>query len=145
MATKGIPKTQTSLAKEHINPKDESDGPEALILVSLGKGVDGGIDRLHGGVMATMLDQVMGILVSYSHKSHCATAELTVRYKKPITTPTVLLCKARIVGEAGRWIELVGWVEDGQGTVYAEGRGAFVKNKVDPGSKGWITEEKAKI
>lgn len=122
----------------------ETDGPKSLILASIGKQLDGGIDRLHGGVTATLMDQVMGILVSYSHKSSCATAELTIKYKKPVVTPCVLLCRARIVREAGRWIELVGWIEDGEGTVFAEGRGAFVKARVGDGrgTGGWREEKK---
>jgi hypothetical protein len=35
-----------------------------------------------------------------------------------------------MVRKKGRWIETVGWVEDGQGKVCAEGKGAFVVNKV---------------
>ncbi|KAF2748273.1 hypothetical protein M011DRAFT_400776 [Sporormia fimetaria CBS 119925] len=124
--TSNGPPSRPSPSPTHIpNP----DGPEALILISLGKAVDGGIDRLHGGVTASMLDQVMGILVSYSLKSGCATAELSIKYHKPITTPAVLLCRARIVREAGRWVETVAWVEDGRGTVFAEGRGAFVGSR----------------
>jgi acyl-coenzyme A thioesterase PaaI-like protein len=113
-----------------LDSQADLDEPEGLILVSLGKGVDGGIKRLHGGVTATLLDQVMGILISYSHQNTSATAELTIKYKKPIETPCVLLCRARIVREAGRWIETVGWVEDGHGTIFAEGKGAFVKSRV---------------
>lgn len=107
------------------------DEPEALILVSLGSGIDGATHRLHGGVIATLLDQVMGVLISFSHENTSATAELNVKYKKVITTPTVVLCRARIVREAGRWIETVGWIEDGHGGVFAEGRGSFVKSKVN--------------
>lgn len=113
-----------------LDTQADLDEPEALLLVSLGEGVDGGIKRLHGGVTATLLDHVMGTIISYVHENTSATAELTVKYKKAVDTPRVLLCRARIVREAGRWIETVGWIEDGAGTVYAEGRGAFVKSKV---------------
>lgn len=131
--------------EEVVAPKgnDADDEPESLILVSLGTGVDGGKRRLHGGVIATLLDQVMGILISYLHENTSATAELNVKYKKAITTPCVVLCRARITREAGRWIETVGWIEDGgSGEVFAEGRGAFVKSKVN---NGGTTGEKARI
>jgi acyl-coenzyme A thioesterase PaaI-like protein len=62
---------------------------------------------LHSRVTATLLDQVIGILVLLSYKSRCATAELTVKYKRPVITPAVLLYQASIVREARRWIELV--------------------------------------
>ncbi|KAF2737697.1 hypothetical protein EJ04DRAFT_574427 [Polyplosphaeria fusca] len=107
------------------------DGPESLLLVSLGAGLDGGLARLHGGVTATLLDQVMGTLISYMHENVCATAELTVKYKRMVRTPCVLLCRGRIAVEKGRWIETIGSVEDGNGTVFAEGTGSFVKSKVE--------------
>ncbi|KAF2708149.1 hypothetical protein K504DRAFT_468516 [Pleomassaria siparia CBS 279.74] len=117
--------------KEKIDGQAALDEPEALILVSLGSGVDGATHRLHGGVTAALLDQVMGALIGFSHSNTGATAELNVKYKKAISTPAVVLCRARIVREAGRWIETVGWVEDGHGQVFAEGRGSFVKSKTD--------------
>ncbi|KAJ4364175.1 hypothetical protein N0V83_009631 [Neocucurbitaria cava] len=107
------------------------DAPEAIILVSLGNDVDGGVRRLHGGVTATLLDQVMGTLLSYSYENMSSTAELNVKYKKAVTTPCILLCRAKVRKEKGRWIETVGSVEDGQGTVFAEGWGAFVLSKLE--------------
>jgi hypothetical protein len=114
-----------------------SDGPgdpESLILVSLGSGLDGGKQRLHGGVIATLLDQVMGVLISFLHENTSATAEMKVKYKKVITTPAVVLCRASIVKEKGRWIETKGCIEDGRGNVFAEGSGSFVKSRVGRGS-----------
>jgi len=116
---------------EKLDSQAALDEPEALILVSLGNGIDGATHRLHGGVTATLLDQVMGALISFTHDNTSATAELNVKYKKVITTPCVVLCRARIVREAGRWIETVGSVEDGEGLVFAEGRGSFVKSRVE--------------
>jgi acyl-coenzyme A thioesterase PaaI-like protein len=109
---------------------NDADSPEAIILVSLGNEVDGGIRRLHGGVTATLLDQVMGTLISYVYEHTCATSDLNVKYKQAITTPCVLLVRAKVVREKGRWIETKGWIEDGNGTVFAEGWGAFVMSKV---------------
>ncbi|KAF1846366.1 uncharacterized protein K460DRAFT_286289 [Cucurbitaria berberidis CBS 394.84] len=120
---------QNAKAEKTFHPSDP-DAPEAIILVSVGNDVDGGIRRLHGGVTATFLDQAMGTLLSYFYQNTSATSELNVTYKKAITTPCILLCRAKVLREKGRWIETVGSVEDGQGTVFAEGRGAFVLGKV---------------
>ncbi|KAF2675850.1 hypothetical protein K458DRAFT_352693 [Lentithecium fluviatile CBS 122367] len=102
---------------------------EALLLVSLGANLDGATQRLHGGATSTLLDHVMGTLMSFYFEHTCATAELSVKYKKAVRTPCVLLCRARFVGIKGRWVETVGWIEDGRGMVYAEGRGAFVLDR----------------
>jgi acyl-coenzyme A thioesterase PaaI-like protein len=116
--------------EEKIYKVDDPDTPETMILVSLGKEVDGGIRRLHGGITATLLDQVMGTLISYVYEHTCATSDLNVKYKQAVTTPCVLLVRAKVVREKGRWIETRGWVEDGYGRVFAEGAGSFVMSKV---------------
>jgi acyl-coenzyme A thioesterase PaaI-like protein len=109
---------------------NDPDTPEAIILVSVGSDVDGGVRRLHGGVTATLLDQVMGTLISYVYQHTCATSDLNIKYKHAVNTPCVLLARAKVVREKGRWIETRGWVEDGQGKVFAEGWGAFVMSKL---------------
>jgi acyl-coenzyme A thioesterase PaaI-like protein len=119
-----------SAKEEKIYGADDPDTPEAIMLVSLGKDVDGGIRRLHGGVTASLLDQVMGTLISYVYENTSATSDLNVKYKLAVTTPCILLVRAKIIREKGRWIETRGWVEDGQGRVFAEGWGAFVMSKV---------------
>lgn len=106
------------------------DATEAMILVSIGHDIDGGTRRLHGGVTAALLDQVMGTLISNVYQHLCATSELNIKYKKAVSTPCVLLCRAKLVREQGRWIETMGWIEDGHGTVFAEGQGAFVMSKL---------------
>lgn len=116
--------------EEKLYDVNDPGSPEAIILVSLGTEVDGGIRRLHGGVTATLLDQVMGTLISYVYEHTCATSDLNVKYKQAIMTPCVLLVRAKVVREKGRWIETKGWIEDGNGTVFAEGWGAFVMSKV---------------
>ncbi|KAF2996236.1 hypothetical protein E8E13_003371 [Curvularia kusanoi] len=117
--------------QEYVWSQTDPDTPELLLLISVGRDVDGGIGRLHGGVTATLLDQVMGGLIANTYDT-CATVDLSVKYKIAVATPCVLLCRGKMVRKKGRWIETVGWVEDGQGKVYAEGKGAFVVNKVQP-------------
>lgn len=115
--------------EEYVWSATDPATPEMYLLISLGQDVDGGVRRLHGGVTATLLDQVMGTLISHIYDNTCATADLNVKYKAAVTTPCVLLCRAKVVRKKGRWVESVGWVEDGQGKVFAEGKGAFVMNK----------------
>ncbi|KAL1601533.1 hypothetical protein SLS60_006448 [Paraconiothyrium brasiliense] len=118
-------------AKEDIayDPADrESAG--CIILVSVGSDIDGGVRRLHGGVTASLLDQAMGTLLSYYYENTSATSELNVKYKQAVNTPCILKISAKLVREKGRWVETMGTVEDGHGTIFAEGRGAFVLGKV---------------
>jgi len=115
---------------EKIYVEDDPNAPEAIILVSIGSDLDGGVHRIHGGITATLLDQVMGTLISNKYQHTCSTADLTIKYKAGVSTPCILLVRAKLVREKGRWIEVKGWVEDGNGKVFAEGSGAFVMLKI---------------
>ncbi|KAH7066314.1 HotDog domain-containing protein [Paraphoma chrysanthemicola] len=116
--------------EEKISDVNDPEAPEAITLVSVGTDVDGGVRRIHGGVTASLLDNVMGTAISHVYQHLCATSDLSIKYKHPIDTPCVLLVRAKIVREKGRWIETRGWVEDGHGKVFAEGSGAFVMSKL---------------
>ena len=61
------------------------------------------------------------------------TAELTVKYKKPIFTPSVVLCKGRVVKREGRKVWAKGSFEDRDGSVYAEAEGLWVMMMKDIG------------
>jgi len=54
------------------------------------------------------------------------TAYLHVDYKRPIQTPTTVLCRAGIERIEGRKIFARGTVEDGLGKIYAKGDAMFV-------------------
>ncbi|KAH9861071.1 hypothetical protein IAQ61_010807 [Plenodomus lingam] len=96
------------LAKRDISyAADATDVPETLILVSIGSDVDGGVARLHGGVTASLLDQVMGSLVASVFGYTCATSELKIKYLRAVRTPCVLLVRR---GGGGR-------IKEGEGKV----------------------------
>ena len=54
------------------------------------------------------------------------TAYLRVDYKKPVPTPTVVLCRAWVERTEGRKMFTVGTIEDGEGGVYAKGEALFI-------------------
>ena len=90
-------------------------------MVSIDSDMDGGFRHLHGGVTALLLDQAMGTLLPYYYENTSAISELKARYKEAVTTPCILKVRAKLLREKGRWIETMGTVEDGHGTVFAEG------------------------
>lgn len=74
-----------------------------------------------------LLDEVVGLLAALMHKRFIMTAELTVTFKKPVPTPSVLLCRAWLPKpSAGRKVWVEGTVEDGNGGVFATCRGLTV-------------------
>lgn len=78
---------------------------------------------MHGGMVATLLDEAMGSVAGIS----TFTAFLNITYKKPVPTPGVMMCRARVTRREGRKFFMQGSIEDGMGTVYATAESLFVE------------------
>lgn len=102
-----------------VNPSD------VIMLVDLSApGICGHPDTVHGGVIATLLDEVMSLAVSIhsgqiggsgtggvgneneNPRGKIFTAQLDVRYKKPLLAPAVAVVKSRVIARQGRkfWV-----------------------------------------
>lgn len=92
---------------------------------SLGAEYQGGPGFIHGGIIATVLDEAMG-KVNRFRGVRAVTAELTIEYLKPVWTGENLLIEAYEVGHVGRNLHHVGEIRDHSGQVLARGRGRFV-------------------
>jgi len=82
--------------------------------------------RLHGGIVATMIDEAMGWAV-YHASAWGATARLAVRYRQPVHLDAPLRIEAWVVRDRSKLMELRAEVRDGEGTLLAEGDGTFMK------------------
>jgi acyl-coenzyme A thioesterase PaaI-like protein len=82
--------------------------------------------RVHGGVVATMLDEAMGWAV-YAAQAWGATARLSVRFRRPVPLGEALRVEAWIVRQRHRLIELRAELRDAAGDVLAEADGTFMK------------------
>jgi len=85
--------------------------------------------RLHGGICATLIDEVMGrtIVARSGGKTWSATVELTTRFKKPIPTGVPIRVIGRILKEGTRIYESAAEVMLEDGTIAAEGHGRYIK------------------
>lgn len=77
--------------------------------------------------MATLLDETMGTPVFMQWPAGCATAELTIKYERPLPTPGVVLCRSWVEKTEGRKVWIKGVLEDGKGVIFARGQSLFVK------------------
>jgi uncharacterized protein (TIGR00369 family) len=89
--------------------------------------LNGGPNLLHGGIIATLLDDTIGTLLTVNHtpkgdplSRQTVTAELKVRYMRPVWTPGTVMCSVRVVRKVGRkvWFEGEVWgdfEDDGKG------------------------------
>ena len=95
----------------------------------LGAEYQGGAGFIHGGIIATVLDEVLGKVCRF-RGVHAVTAELTIQYLKPVPVDADLIVEGHEVEMTGRNLFIVGEIGDVSGRVLARGRGRFVI--VDP-------------
>ena len=82
--------------------------------------------HLHGGIIATLLDEAMGKL-NRLDAIVAPTAELSVEYLRPIPIGTKVVLESRSLRQQGRNYWREGTVSDEQGNILARGRARFVK------------------
>ncbi len=81
---------------------------------------------MHGGLMAVLLDEVMGKLLSLKGL-YAPTAKLEIRYRKEVCVGEKLTIYGRIVSMRGRMIEMEAKTEQADGNIAAEAKGKFMK------------------
>ena len=101
------------------------------MLFSLGSGVNSIAGVCHGSIVTLMLDETFGQLMThFFERDELITADLRVSFKRPLRTPVVVLCTARIEEEPeGRKTWMNGDIRDGNGTVFAEGKSLYLRRK----------------
>lgn len=92
----------------------------------LGAEYSGGTGFLHGGIIATLLDEAMG-KVNRFRGIRAVTAELNVEYLKPVPAEQDIVVEAREIEKNGRNLFHMGEIRNMEGTLLARGRGRFVE------------------
>lgn len=92
----------------------------------LGAEYQGGGGYIHGGIIATVLDEAMS-KVSRFRDVRAVTAELTIEYLKPVPVEADLHIEAYEVDKKGRSLFFVGEIRNQHGQTLARGRGRFVE------------------
>ena len=91
----------------------------------LGAEYSGAPGILHGGITAVLLDEAMG-KVSRFRGVHAVTAELTVRYRRPIRVDQEIVVEAYEADAKDRNLFFEGQIRASDGELLASGRGRFV-------------------
>ena len=97
----------------------------ARVAWSVGEDFVGWSDRVHGGIIATLLDEVMAWAPS-SYDSWAVTAEMTVRYRSPAAPGEELVAEARVIEKRRRIFQVTGEVRGADGRVVAEATGRYL-------------------
>lgn len=144
----------------HARPKDSEDSVEELFfLMHIGSGLNGHPHIMHGGVIATIIDLGISTLwMVNAERAHAlavskgerrqdefvgaVTAGLNVQYKKPVSTPGLLLATVRYARREGRkefmsvevkQREIKSESEESEETICAIGEGMMILPR--PGTK----------
>ncbi|PGH35083.1 hypothetical protein GX50_02114 [[Emmonsia] crescens] len=105
-------------------------------------GINGHPNTAHGGVIATLLDEIMSVAVSVhipgyrenasAERARLYTAQLDIRYLKPVRVPGMVVVKAWCVAREGRKFFMRGQLvqEEGEGEGRGKGQLEWVKRKL---------------
>jgi uncharacterized protein (TIGR00369 family) len=91
----------------------------------LGPEYQGGSGFIHGGIIATVLDEVMGKVCRF-RGVRAVTAELGIEYLKPVPVDVDLLIEGYELEMNGRNLKIAGEIRDKTGQLLARGKGRFV-------------------
>jgi acyl-coenzyme A thioesterase PaaI-like protein len=105
----------------------QEDG-QAVMKVTLGPAHEGAPGRAHGGLVAALIDETMGLVLGII-RTPAFTGRLTVTYRAPTPLGVELTGTARVIEQRGRKITMAAEVRAGDELI-AEGDGLFIS--VDP-------------
>ena len=92
----------------------------------LGERYQGGRGMAHGGIIALLLDEVMGKLCRFENVAAAVTAELNVQFLKPVRVDEEIVVEGWQEERKGRNLFLYGEIRNLAGVVLAKGKGRFV-------------------
>src|SRR5579863_3683321 len=105
----------------------------------LGEAYQGGGGMAHGGIIAMLLDEVMGKVCRF-REVRAVTAELTIQYLKPVKVDEEIVVEGFETEVKGRNLFLAGEIRNSAGEVLARGTGRFVvvgqKQGAEPETRG---------
>jgi acyl-coenzyme A thioesterase PaaI-like protein len=81
---------------------------------------------IHGGLIATVLDEVMTWAAILGSRRACFAAELGVRLVKPLAPGSSCLAVGRLRSGRRRVFDTEAWLSDASGAVYARGTGRYM-------------------
>ena len=97
-----------------------------FLMLSLGNGLDGYHNTLHGGMSGVLLDQSNVMCANSVSPPPNVTAQLDLRYKKSVPVPGVVLCRSVVVRREGKKMWVRGTIEDGEAGVYCESESLII-------------------
>ncbi|HTY08729.1 MAG TPA: PaaI family thioesterase [Candidatus Edwardsbacteria bacterium] len=86
---------------------------------------------LHGGIVSTLLDEALAHAAGGAERggggSGAVTAEITVRFKRPVPIGQMVLLEGRVISDKGRVVECESFLKDSDGNELATAKGKLVR------------------
>jgi acyl-coenzyme A thioesterase PaaI-like protein len=96
--------------------------------VALRKNYEGWENMAHGGIVSTLLDEVMSWAVIYFKRIFFVTRSMRIKYLKPVPLETSLTVKAHILDEKrGRINNVRGFIQDQETNTLVKGEATFAR------------------
>lgn len=101
----------------HLEPRNENG--EAVAVFVPDASLQGYPGVTHGGLTATVLDEIMVWSARFAADTAVVTGEMTIRYLKPVSTGVRYTARGRVTGNRGRLIRAEGTLSDAAGVIVA--------------------------
>ncbi|MBN2419320.1 MAG: PaaI family thioesterase [Deltaproteobacteria bacterium] len=116
-------------------------GEKVCSEITLGIYHVGWSDIIHGGIISTLLDEVMSWTILYFKRIFFVTRKMDVKYIKPVQSGVPLVVSGMIIscGEEDKIIAVKGELRDTNNTLLARSKGEFIKiirEDIPPDFKG---------
>ena len=82
-------------------------------------------NTVHGGVIATMLDNVIGDSIAIEVNCSVITINLTINYVAPVKVNSLLTATGKVIKQGYRIAMAEGTIMDEEGNLIAKGSGTF--------------------
>ena len=123
------PSTDTENPEQPQIPEE----PHFVVFCQLESGVNGYINTAHGGVLAALLDETLGLCAETyrvyvsSEQEHLLTAKLEVSYHSPLPTPSIVVIKTWMKRKEGRKWFLEAQILDREVSLKATAKTLYVR------------------
>src|SRR3954447_9215197 len=95
-----------------LNLGPERDGKKVFVRFIPGDVHRGFSKAVHGGITASLLDEVVGVAAGQAAGGKCATVELTVSYRRPVLVGVEIVAEGWPTQKEGRFMLAEGRITD---------------------------------
>ena len=90
---------------------------------------------VHGGVLATIIDEAMVWAATWANKRFCLCGEMSVRFRRPAEVGEALHLEARVEFSRPKLVQTMATIRTREGSVVAAGEGKYVPMPLENSQK----------